>query len=178
MSSAVPFSRESTLAPPPHLIDPRGQRFGAGVSAVVLGGAVIGGAPWLAAVLGLDLAISAAFGTRYFVPGRPWPPIRRALRLRPAQPEHDYPPRFAQALGATCIAAGTLSFLAGATVVGWLLVLAVASLQALLAITGVCIGCRLYVLRWWGPSLFRRLLGRTEPLTGLSMTGPLRRPHG
>jgi hypothetical protein len=160
-----------------HWIDPRGQRFGAGISAILLAGAFAAGAPWLAALLGLDLALSAAFGTRYFLPGRPWPAIRHALRLRPAQPEHDYPPRFAQALGATFIAAGILTFVAGATTLGWLLVLAVASLQTLLALTGVCVGCRLYVLRWWGPSLFRRLLGRTEPMARLSVAGPLRRPH-
>ena len=29
-----------------------------------------------------------------------------------------------------------------------------------LAATGICVGCRLYFLRWWVPSLFARLFGR------------------
>jgi hypothetical protein len=43
---------------------------------------------------------------------------------------------------------------------GWLPVLAVIGLQALLAGTGFCLGCRLFFLRWWVPDLFARLVGR------------------
>ena len=94
----------SILTPPARRIDPRGQRFGAGVSAVVLAVAYLLALPWLAVLVGLNLAISAAFGTRFFLPGRAWPAVRRVLRLGPpAELEHEYPPRFAQALGATFI---------------------------------------------------------------------------
>lgn len=156
-------------------IDPRGQRFGAAVAAVILGLAFVAAAPLLAVLVGLDLAISSAFGTRLFLPGRPWPFVRRALRLGPTEPEHEYPPRFAQALGATFIGLGAVAFLAGATALGWLLVAAVAALQVLLAATGICVGCRLYVLRWWVPSRFARLIGRTDTL--LAFDAPkLRRP--
>ena len=164
------------LTPPARSIDPRGQRFGAGISAVILGLAFAASVPLLAVLVGLDLAISAAFGTRFFVPGRPWPFVRRTLRLGPTEPEHEYPPRFAQALGATFIGLGAVAFLAGATGLGWLLVGAVAALQTLLAATGICVGCRLYVLRWWVPSRFARLIGRTDAL--LSFDAPkLRRPE-
>lgn len=164
------------LTPPARSIDPRGQRFGAGISAVILGLAFAASVPLLAVLVGLDLAISAAFGTRFFVPGRPWPFLRRTLRLGPTEPEHEYPPRFAQALGATFIGLGAVAFLAGATGLGWLLVGAVAALQTLLAATGICVGCRLYVLRWWVPSRFARLIGRTDAL--LSFDAPkLRRPE-
>ena len=62
------------------------------------------------------------------------------------------------------------------TFVRLLLVGAVAALQVLLAATGVCVGCRLYVLRWWVPSLFARLIGRTDAL--LPFDAPkLRRPE-
>ncbi len=164
------------LTPPARLIDPRGQRFGAGVSALILGLAFAAASPLLAVLVGLDLAISSAFGTRLFLPGRPWPFVRRALRLGPTEPEHEYPPRFAQALGATFIGLGAIAFLAGATALGWLLVAAVAALQVLLAVTGVCVGCRLYVLRWWVPSRFAQLIGRTDSL--LPFDAPkLRRPE-
>ncbi len=165
----------SILTPPARRIDPRGQRFGAGVSAVVLVAAFLLALPWLAVLVGLNLAISAAFGTRFFLPGRAWPAVRRVLRLGPpAEPEHEYPPRFAQALGAAFIGLGTVAFALGATPVGWLLVGAVAALQALLAATGICVGCRLYVLRWWVPSLFARLFRRTDLLVGIPTQAPIR----
>jgi hypothetical protein len=43
---------------------------------------------------------------------------------------------------------------------GWLPVVAVAVLQATLAVTGHRLGCRLYVLHWWIPDVFDRLIGR------------------
>jgi hypothetical protein len=154
-----------SLTPAPaRLIDPRGQRFGAGVSAAILVVAFALGLPWLVALVGLNLLASAFFGTRLFLPGRAWPLIRRTLRLGPTEPEHEYPPRFAQALGGTFLALATVAFIAGLPVVGWVLTGAVAGLQTLLAATGICIGCRLYFLRWWVPSLFARLFRRTDAL--------------
>lgn len=165
----------SILTPPARRIDPRGLRFGAGVSAVILAAAFQGAAPGLALLVGLNLAVSAAFGTRFFLPGRAWPAVRRVLRLGPpAELEHEYPPRFAQALGATAIAMAAVAFALGATPLGWLLVGAVAALQVLLATTGICVGCRLYVLRWWVPSLFARLFRRTDRLAGFAVRAPIR----
>lgn len=152
----------SNLTPPARFVDPRGQRFGAGVSAVVLAVAFLANLPWLAALVGLNLAISAAFGTRYFLPGKAWPAIRRLLKLKPIEPEHEYPPRFAQALGATFLGLAGISFLLGFAGLGWVLTAAVAALQTLLAATGICIGCRLYFLRWWVPSAFAALIRRSD----------------
>ena len=109
----------SVLTPPARQIDPRGQRFGAGVSAIVLAIAFVLDLPWLAILVGLNLGVSAAFGTRLFLPGRLWPSIRTALRLGPPrEPEHEYPPRFAQALGATFLGLAAIAFLLGATPIG------------------------------------------------------------
>jgi hypothetical protein len=166
------------LTPPARQIDPRGQRFGAGASVVVLGAAFALSLPWVAVLVGLNLAVSAAFGTRLFLLGRAWPLVRGTLRLGPTEPEHEYPPRFAQALGAVVLGLAGLAFLVGATPLGWLFVAAVAGLQALLALTGVCVGCRLYVLRWWVPARFARLFRRADSIVALSVSGPLRRPEG
>ena len=165
----------SILTPPARHIDPRAQRFGAGVSAAVLAGALLASAPLPALLVGLNLAVSAALGTRLFLPGRAWPAIRRTFRLGPpAHLEHEYPPRFAQALGAAAIGLAAVAFALGAMTLGWLFVGAVAALQVLLAVTGICVGCRLYVLRWWIPSLFARLVRRTDQLAGLAVPAPIR----
>jgi Domain of unknown function (DUF4395) len=152
----------SKLTPPARQIDPRGQRFGAGVSAVVVVVAFVANAPWLAGLVGLNLGISSMFGTRFFLPGKAWPTIRRVLKLGPVEMEHEYPPRFAQALGATFMGLSLIAFILGFAALGWLLVGAVAALQTLLAATGICVGCRLYFLRWWVPSVFATLFRRSD----------------
>ena len=151
---------------PPRGIDPRGQRFGAGLSAVVLGLATILAltvlpiAAVVVPLVGLALGVSSARGTRSFVFGRPWPAVRRILRLGPpTELEHEVPPRFAQALGATFLGVATLAFVVGLAPLGWLFTLAVAALQTLLAVTGYCVGCQLYGLKWYVPALFDRVLG-------------------
>lgn len=150
----------------PRLIDPRGQRFGAASSAVILAIAFAIQAPLLVVAIGLALGVSALFGVQFFILGRPWPLVRRVLRLGPpAEPEAEFPPRFAQALGsAGLLFAGLLSAI-GAGGLAWLPVGAVAGLQAVLAATGYCLGCRLYFLRWYVPSLFDRLVAAVPRLT-------------
>ena len=158
-----------SLTPPARTIDPRGQRFGAGVSVVILIIAFVTGWFWLAALVGLNLLVASAFGTRLFLPGRAWPIVRSALKLGPPkEPEHEYPPRFAQALGGIFITLGTLLYIAGLTAGGWLLVGAVAALQTLLAATGYCVGCKLYFLRWWLPSQFAKLFRRQDERLGIA----------
>jgi hypothetical protein len=164
----------SSLTPPARTIDPRGQRFGAGLSAILFVVAIVTQQLWLAALLGANLLVSAAYGTRLFLPGRLWRLIRTALRLGPTEPEHEYPPRFAQALGGIFIALGSILWLAGLPVAGWVLVGAVAGLQTLLATTGYCVGCKLYFLRWWVPSVFARLFRLQDRRLGI-VVQPLQR---
>lgn len=164
----------ATLTPPARVIDPRGQRLGAGLSVVILAVAFVTGWFWLAALVGLNLLIAAAFGTRFFLPGRAWPLVKKAVRLGPTEPEHEYPPRFAQALGGIFIALGTLLTLVGLPILGWVLVGAVGALQTLLATTGICVGCKLYFLRWWVPSLFARLFRGQDQRLGVAVQ-PIRR---
>ena len=159
----------ASLTPPARRIDPRGQRFGAGVSVVVLFAAFAADWFWLAALVGLNLLLASAFGTRLFLPGRAWPLVRSALRLGPAEAEHEYPPRFAQALGGIVIAVGALAYGIGLVAIGWLFVSAVAALQAVLAVTGYCLGCRLYFLRWAVPASFAKLFRRNDERLGIQV---------
>jgi hypothetical protein len=152
---------------PIRLIDPRGQRFGAGLSAVVLAVTILLDLPIGVALVAVALGVSSALGTRWFVFGRPWPTVRRLLRLGPpSAPEPEVGPRFAQALGTTFLALGTILLLAGLRPLGWLPVVAVVALQTLLAVTGYCLGCRLYGLHWWVPEQFDRLVLRRQPDSG------------
>jgi hypothetical protein len=145
-------------------IDPRAQRFGAGLSVVVLVTGYLLAWPVVVPALALALGVSALFGTRFSILGRPWPLVRKALRIGPpAELEHEYPPRFAQALGSLGFAFSTLLFIVALTPFAWIVAGAVGLLQAILAVTGYCLGCRLYFLRWWVPAQFERLIRRTTP---------------
>jgi len=148
------------------LIDPRGHRFGAGLSVFVLALGFVLDVSLVVPAIGIALGVSAYFGTRYSILGRPWPLVRRVLQLGPpAELESEVPPRFAQALGtlglglaSLALAAGALSGAPLATAAGWALTGAVGALQLVLALTGYCLGCQLYRLRWYVPRLFDRIV--------------------
>ena len=82
----------------PRLIDPRGHRFGAAFSVVLLVLAFVIDQPIIVAAVGIALGVSAWFGTRYSILGRPWPYVRKLLHIGPPKElEVEWPPRFAQA---------------------------------------------------------------------------------
>ncbi len=130
-------------------IDVRGPRFSATVTTVVLGLALV-----VQGTLGLLLvalqvavfAIAAGLG----VSRSPWAALfrvaRRRVRLGPPPATEDAgPPRFAQACGLVVAGGGLVAMLAGATAVGWTLVAVVLALSTILAATGLCIGCELWI---------------------------------
>ena len=171
MPVAVSAADAATL-PPARMIDPRGHRFGAGLSALLLiGSFVTGWVPGVVLAL-LSIGTSAAFGLRYSIYGAIWRRIAKAARLGKVEPEHEYPPRFAQTLGSVVLIAALIAFVVGASTIGWVLALAVAGLQSLLAVTGYCLGCKLYFLRWWVPSIVTRFWRRQAE--GTLVRTPLR----
>lgn len=159
MPTAIPTGATEQL-PPAAMIDPRGHRFGAGVSSLLLIVAVVINSPWLVLVALMSIGVSAAFGLRYSIYGMIWRRIVRIARLGSTEPEHEYPPRFAQVLGSTALNLSLAAFAMGLPVVGWSLALTVAGLQGLLGVTGYCLGCRLYFLRWWVPDVVTRIWTR------------------
>jgi Domain of unknown function (DUF4395) len=160
MPSAIPAEAAAVL-PKARMIDPRGHRFGAGVSAIALIVALVTNTPWLVAVALLSIGVSAAFGLRYSIYGAIWRRIVKIARLGPTEPEHEYPPRFAQVLGSVALTLSLVAFALGQPTLGWLFAVAVAGLQSLLAVTGYCLGCRLYFLRWMVPDLVTRIWTRS-----------------
>ncbi|MGZ8437378.1 MAG: DUF4395 domain-containing protein [Candidatus Limnocylindrales bacterium] len=175
MPRAVPADAEARL-PKARMIDPRGHRFGAGVSAIVLLAAFALNAPCLVALALLSIGTSAAFGLRWSVYGAAWRRIARVLSLPLTTPEHEYPPRFAQTLGSVVLIVSIIAFVIGASTAGWILAFAVAGLQTLLAVTGYCLGCRLYFLSWWVPDLLTRIWtrGRARTATAPFAAEPIR----
>lgn len=156
------LERQDASADEGRLVDPRGQRFGAALSVAFLAVGFAAGLPFVVALLALALGISALFGTRYSVLGRPWPTVRRILHIAPpGELEHEFPPRFAQALGALGFGMASVLLVIGFATAGWVVAAAVGGLQAVLAATGYCLGCRLYFLKWWVPAQFQRLARRT-----------------
>jgi hypothetical protein len=148
------------------MIDPRGHRFGAGVSAVILIGSFLLNAPLGVFLVLVSIGASAAFGMRWSVYGWVWRRLVRIVGLGPVELEHEYPPRFAQTLGSIALVLSLAAFVFGAAILGWFFAGAVAALQTLLAVTGYCLGCRLYFLRWWVPSLATRIWSRGQARLG------------
>ena len=130
---------------PPTPIDPRAPRFNQAVLAVSLFvGFALGWWP-VAPVFAVVLLLGAALGPR-------WGPFLRlygvAIRPRlgpPSELEDPRPPRFAAAVGVVFLSAATAAFLAGSDAFGWGLSLVVAALAALAAVSGICVGCEIYL---------------------------------
>jgi len=139
-------------------IDPRGPRFGAGVTTVVIASAI---------VLGLNSAPDAgrpdaawwvvAFAAVMFLWGVVWGPakhpyglfFRAVIRPRlvaPSYLEPEVPPRFAQGVGLFVSTVGLVLHLLGVPY-GLVVAAAAAFIAAFLnAVFGLCLGCELFGL--------------------------------
>jgi hypothetical protein len=130
----------------PRLVDVRGPRFAAGITAVVLVVALVLGSGVLVAVQAVVFAIGAFAGLRH----APYGVLFRlfvAPRLGPVRErEPEAPPRFAQAVGLLFAVIGATGYLLGAPVLG-AVATGFALVAALLnAVTGFCLGCELYLI--------------------------------
>lgn len=129
------------------IVDVRGPRFSAAVTCVVLSAAFVSGWLPLLALQVLVFAVAAIAGLRWSPYGQVFRLLKRRLDLGPPPAtEPAAGPRFSQAMGLLCAGAGLAALLAGWETLGWALVVVVIGLSALLAVTGLCIGCELYGL--------------------------------
>jgi hypothetical protein len=136
----------------PAPIDPRGPRFNQAVLASALLLAFVFDARWVVPVFAVMLFAGAAFGPRYGPFLRLYGEVIRPRLQPPAELEDPRPPRFAAAVGVGFLAAASIAFALGASAVGWTLALVVAGLAALAAVTGICVGCEIWLgyARWRG----------------------------
>lgn len=131
------------------LVDVRGPRFGAAITMTVLAVALVVQGPVGTALVAwqvLVFAIASLAGLAWSPYGTVFRIVKRRLDLGPPPAtEPEGPPRFAQLCGLVVGGAGLVALLTGATLLGWVLVGLVLALSALLALTGVCVGCELYL---------------------------------
>jgi hypothetical protein len=132
------------------VIDVRGPRFGAPITTVVLATALVVQGPLgigLVAWQWVAFAISTVAGLAWSPYGRIFRVVKRRFDLgAPTETESEGPPRFAQACGLAVTTVALVAFALGATTVAWIAVGVVLALSALLAFTGLCIGCELYLI--------------------------------
>ena len=136
----------SARANPGAGIDPRGPRFGAALTAVVLAIALLTGNVWVLAGQALIFASGSLLGLSY----SPYSYLFRSfVRPRldpPSELEDPAPPRFAQTVGLAVTGVGLVLAAAGVGVAVEASA-AVALIAALLnAVFGLCLGCEMYLL--------------------------------
>jgi hypothetical protein len=127
-------------------VDPRGVRFAAAVTTLVLALVLVSDSAWLLAAQAAVFALATFAGLRF----APYSVLYRTLvapRLRPPTACEDAAPvRFSQTVGLVFAVVGVLGYVTGVTALGigaTALALAAAFLNAAF---GYCLGCELYGL--------------------------------
>ncbi|GAA0226000.1 DUF4395 domain-containing protein [Actinomadura nitritigenes] len=134
-------------------VDPRGPRFGASVTTVVLVAVLVTGSWALLAAQAVVFAIGAFLGLRHAPYGLVFKALIRPRLAPPAELEDAAAPRFAQGVGLVFAVVGTVGYVTGITWLGigaTALALAAAFLNAAF---GFCLGCEIY-------PLFRRITAK------------------
>lgn len=132
-------------------VDARVPRAKAAFHTVIPALAFLFDVPVVAGLVGLIMAISVVGGPRLSLFGRLYTQvIRPGFGIAEGRGESAAPHRFAEVIGAVMLLVGGSLLLVGGEgalgVSGWSLVLIVVALAALNAITGICVGCRMYPL--------------------------------
>ncbi|HEV7898889.1 MAG TPA: DUF4395 domain-containing protein [Planosporangium sp.] len=127
------------------MLDPRGPRFAATITSVVLAVVLITGSGWLALAQTVVFAAGAA-SIRY----APYSWFYRKFVVRHLGPpppvrEPSEPVRFAQGVGFVFLTIGTAGYLAGAPVVGLVATAFALAAAFLNAAFGFCLGCEMYL---------------------------------
>ena len=127
-------------------LDPRGVRFAATVTTVVLAVVLLTGSGVLAALQAVVFAIPVVAGMRW----SPYGALFRTLiapRLGPPGEREDAAPvRFSQAVGLVFAAVAAIGYLSGATALGIVATAFALAAAFLNAAFGFCLGCEMYGL--------------------------------
>lgn len=131
-------------------IDPRGPRFTAGVTAVIVATVLLTAPSPLATTL---LAIQTAFFAIGSLRGVQYTPtayvFKHLVRPRLSAPSHledPEPPRFAQTVGLVFMIVALVGYLSGATLLGAIATGFALGAALLNSVFGFCLGCEVYLL--------------------------------
>src|SRR3954447_25024393 len=127
------------------VIDARAPRTNQAVVGLVSVPAVATGWWWLLALLALQLAVGLLFGRRFCLPCLLYFEVIQP-RFGEGALEDARPPRAANVVGLSVLAAASVAYAAGWETLGAILGLLVAALALLAAVTGFCTGCEAYKL--------------------------------
>jgi hypothetical protein len=146
------------------LIDPRGPRFAATLTTVVLAVVLlVAGSPLALLLLGFQasvFAIGAVRGPQSSPYGRVFRGVVRPRLGPPSELEDSRPPRFAQTVGLAFAVAGWFALALGAVALGSVIVSLALAAAFLNAAFNFCLGCEIY--------LIARRAGLADPLVPLA----------
>lgn len=130
------------------MVDPRLPRLGQAITGIALGLGFVLDWPLVIPAVAAVLAGASLLGPRANLYTYLFRWVKRTLRWRPpAFLEEAAPPRFSNTVGLVFTAVATVAYFGfGAEVLAWTLALVVSALALLAAVTGLCVGCELYVL--------------------------------
>lgn len=127
-------------------VDPRGVRFSAILTTVVLALVLLSGSGWLLAAQAVVFALGAFAGLRF----SPYSVFYRAVlapRLGPPREKEEAAPvRFSQTVGLAFAAVGVVGYLTGLTTLGVVATAFALAAAFLNAAFGLCLGCEMYAL--------------------------------
>lgn len=127
-------------------VDPRGPRFGAAITSVVLVVVLVTGSWLLLAAQAVVFAIGVVFGLRNAPYGLLYQALVRPRLGPPNELEPEAPPRFAQGVGLAFALAGAVGYAMKVPALG-MTATALALVAAFLnAAFGFCLGCEAYLL--------------------------------
>jgi hypothetical protein len=126
-------------------VDPRGPRFGAAVTTVVLAAVLVTGNGWLLAAQALVFAAGALGGLRFAPYGLVFRTLVRPRLAPPEQLEAEAPPRFAQGVGLVFAAIGAVGYLTGVTPLGVVATAFALGAAFLNAAFDFCLGCEVHL---------------------------------
>lgn len=129
-------------------VDPRGQRFSAALTTIVLAVVLAIGntGGWLLAAQAVVFAIGTVFGLRAAPYGLIYRWLVRPRLGPPAELEDAAPPRFAQGVGLVVSLIGVIGYATGVTALGMAGAAAALAAAFLNAAFGLCLGCEMYVI--------------------------------
>jgi hypothetical protein len=122
------------------MIDPRGPRFAAWITTVVLAITLVTHSAVLLALQAVVFALGAKGNSPY---AAIW---RRLPHDPPEELEAKEPPQFAQLVGLGFAVVGVLGFVTGAEALGTIATAAALAAAFLNAAFGFCLGCEIYLL--------------------------------